>query len=131
MCGNFNGIRWDDKALPSGERAQSDAEFGNAWKSERSLARCLDDSGSPRPCHDPLEFEVLCGTLTSQSGPFAECHWHVDPAPFYSSCLYDMCHYGTANGMLCMAIASYEELCSLQGIRVGTWQPAAQCREHQ
>ncbi|XP_074979131.1 alpha-tectorin-like [Caretta caretta] len=127
MCGNFNDIRRDDKVLPSGERARSDAEFGNAWKSEPSPARCLDDTGSPEPCSDPLEFEELCGTLTSQSGPFAECHWHVDPAPFYSSCLYDICHYGTANGMLCMAIASYEELCSLQGIRVGAWRSSAQC----
>ncbi|XP_053867174.1 IgGFc-binding protein-like [Malaclemys terrapin pileata] len=127
MCGNFNGIRRDDKVLPSGERARSDAEFGNAWKAEPSPARCLDDIDSPEPCSDPLEFEELCGTLTSQSGPFAECHWHVDPAPFYSSCLYDMCHYGTANGMLCMAIASYEELCSLEGIRVGAWRSSAQC----
>lgn len=39
MCGNFNDIRRDDKVLPSGERARSDAEFGNAWKSEPSPAR--------------------------------------------------------------------------------------------
>ncbi|XP_067399060.1 IgGFc-binding protein-like [Emydura macquarii macquarii] len=127
MCGNFNGDRRDDKVLPSGERARNDAEFGNAWKSEPSPASCLDDTDPPAPCSDPLEFEELCGTLTDQSGPFAECHWHVDPALFYSSCLYDMCHYGTANGMLCTAIASYEELCSLQKIRVGAWRPAAQC----
>uniref|UniRef100_A0A8C8RYE6 Uncharacterized protein n=1 Tax=Pelusios castaneus TaxID=367368 RepID=A0A8C8RYE6_9SAUR len=101
MCGNFNDNHRDDKVMPSGARAQND-----------------------------IMASEFCRTLTSQSGPFAECHWHVDPAPFYSSCLYDMCHYGTANGMLCTAIASYEELCSLQEIHVGSWRLAAQCRKH-
>ncbi|XP_043542045.1 alpha-tectorin-like, partial [Chiloscyllium plagiosum] len=36
MCGNFNGNVTDDKVLPNGQTARSDAEFGNSWKTENS-----------------------------------------------------------------------------------------------
>ncbi|XP_062996679.1 alpha-tectorin-like [Elgaria multicarinata webbii] len=127
MCGNFNGIHGDDKVLPGGKAAQNDSEFGNAWKTDVSPAGCLDDSAVLKPCKDPQEYEELCGALVSQSGPFAECHWHVDPSLFYSACLYDLCHYGMVNGMLCMALSAYEEMCLLHGVHPGGWRAAAHC----
>ncbi|XP_034974623.2 IgGFc-binding protein-like [Zootoca vivipara] len=127
MCGNFNGIRRDDKVLPDGNRAQNDSQFGNAWKTVTSPAGCLDDTVAQEPCKDPQEYEEVCGALVNQSGPFAECHWHVDPSSFYLSCLYDLCHYGVANGMLCMALSAYEELCLLHGVHGSGWRAAAQC----
>lgn len=39
MCGNFNGDASDDKALPSGDKALNDAQFGNAWISNTTSAR--------------------------------------------------------------------------------------------
>ncbi|XP_061453706.1 IgGFc-binding protein-like [Rhineura floridana] len=127
MCGNFNGIPGDDKALPGGNRAQNDSQFGNAWKTDTSPAGCLDDTAVLEPCKDPQEYEELCGVLVSQSGPFAECHWHVEPSSFYLSCVYDLCHYGVANGMLCVALSAYEEMCLLQGIHPSRWRAAAGC----
>ncbi|XP_053255635.1 alpha-tectorin-like [Podarcis raffonei] len=127
MCGNFNGIRRDDKVLPDGSRAQNDLQFGNAWKTDKSPMGCLDDTAALEPCKDPQEYEEVCGALVNQSGPFAECHWHVDPSPFYLSCLYDLCHYGVANGMLCVALSAYEELCLLHGVHVSGWRAAARC----
>ncbi|XP_078236372.1 kielin/chordin-like protein [Pogona vitticeps] len=129
MCGNFNGIRRDDKVLPDGNRAQNDGQFGNAWKANTSPAGCLDDPATLEPCKDSQQHEWLCGVLLSRSGPFAECHWHVDPSPFYSSCLYDLCHYRTAHGMLCMALGAYEEMCLLHGVQAGGWRAITQCRE--
>uniref|UniRef100_A0A452GM97 Uncharacterized protein n=1 Tax=Gopherus agassizii TaxID=38772 RepID=A0A452GM97_9SAUR len=134
MCGNFNDIRRDDKVLPRQDPCTCVSVCAHLCVHAHlsvhvcacvHLSVCVSAQASvcARIC------VYLCGTLTSQSGPFAECHWHVDPAPFYSSCLYDMCHYGAANGMLCTAIASYEELCSLQGIRAGAWRSSVQCRD--
>lgn len=36
MCGNFDGDPTDDKVLPDGTPAHDDAQFGNAWVSDRS-----------------------------------------------------------------------------------------------
>lgn len=36
LCGNFNGNTSDDKVLPSGVPALSDAVFGNAWWTQYS-----------------------------------------------------------------------------------------------
>ncbi|KAJ6663729.1 hypothetical protein lerEdw1_009808 [Lerista edwardsae] len=127
MCGNFNSIRGDDKILPDGSRAQNDSQFGNAWKTDPSPVGCTDDTARLQPCSNSQEYEELCGALIRPSGPFAECHWQLDPDPFYAACLYDLCHYGTAHGMLCMALGAYEELCILQGVRTGAWRAAAQC----
>ncbi|KAF7242289.1 IgGFc-binding protein [Varanus komodoensis] len=127
MCGNFNGIQEDDKALPGGTTAQNDTQFGNAWKTDTSPAGCSDGSAGLEPCKDPQEYEELCGTLVNRSGPFAECHWHADPSPFYSACLYDLCHYGTVNGMLCVALSAYEGLCFLHGAHAADWRTAAHC----
>ncbi|XP_054854871.1 IgGFc-binding protein-like [Eublepharis macularius] len=127
MCGNFNGIREDDKVLPNGNKAQNDSQFGNAWKTETSPVGCLDDAAALEPCKGPPEHEELCGALRSHPGPFSECHWHVDPSPFYSACLYDLCLYGMAHGMLCMAFSAYEEMCLLHGVFVSSWRAAIQC----
>ncbi|KAM6427527.1 alpha-tectorin-like [Liasis olivaceus] len=127
MCGNFNGVPEDDKVLPDGSRAQNDLHFGNAWKTETSPAGCLDDSSTLEPCENLQQYEEFCGILVSQMGPFAECHWHVDPSPFYLACLYDLCHYGRNNNMLCISLAAYEEMCLLQGIQTPGWRTSVQC----
>ncbi|XP_058052423.1 alpha-tectorin-like [Ahaetulla prasina] len=127
MCGNFNGISEDDKVLPDGSRAQNDLQFGNAWKTETSPAGCLDDNSTLEPCENRREYEELCGILVSQTGPFAKCYWHVDPSLFYLACLYDLCHYGRQNNMLCISLAAYEEMCFLEGIQTPGWKASVQC----
>ncbi|XP_032083371.1 alpha-tectorin-like [Thamnophis elegans] len=127
MCGNFNGILEDDKVLPDGSRAQNDLHFGNAWKTETSPAGCLDDNSTLEPCENPWEYEQLCGILVNQTGPFAKCSWHVDPSPFYLACLYDLCHYGRHNNVLCIGLAAYEEMCLLEGIQIPGWRASVQC----
>ncbi|XP_043358250.1 IgGFc-binding protein-like [Dermochelys coriacea] len=127
MCGNFNGDRRDDIILPNGERASNDAEFGNAWTSDISPPRCKNDTGFTEPCPKLYEVEQACGILTNRTGPFAECHWHESPAPYYESCVYDLCQYGPGNHMLCAAIDSYQEMCTIHGVKIGNWGEATGC----
>ncbi|XP_074837544.1 IgGFc-binding protein-like [Carettochelys insculpta] len=127
MCGNFNGVRKDDKVMPSGERARDDAEFGNAWTSDISPPRCKNDTGDTEACTKFQEFQQLCGILMNRTGPFAECHWHESPAPYYESCVYDLCQYGLGNHMLCAAVESYDEMCAFHGVKVPKWRPGLGC----
>ncbi|KAG6926102.1 hypothetical protein G0U57_012771, partial [Chelydra serpentina] len=127
MCGNFNGDRGDDKILPNGERASNDAEFGNAWTSDLSPPRCKNDTGFTEPCPDLYEAERACGILRNRTGPFAECHWHESPAPYYEACVYDLCRYGQGNRMLCAAVDAYEEMCAIHGVKTADWGEATGC----
>ncbi|XP_019353974.1 IgGFc-binding protein-like [Alligator mississippiensis] len=127
MCGNFDGDPTDDKVLPDGTPAHDDAQFGNAWVSDRSPPGCTNGTGELRPCLALPEVRRLCGILTNRSGPFAECHWHELPGPYLESCVYDLCQYGTGNRMLCAALESYAEMCALLGVRVPSWRRALGC----
>ncbi|XP_069057200.1 alpha-tectorin-like [Pleurodeles waltl] len=129
MCGNFNWDPDDDKVLPTGELSRDDSEFGSSWRSEISPERCRGEAALPSVCQSPHGSDKSCDILINHSGPFAECHWHEDPAPFYTSCKYDICHHGLEDGMLCEAVASYEEVCKLHGVTVPPWQALVQCQE--
>ncbi|XP_078509937.1 alpha-tectorin-like [Lissotriton helveticus] len=129
MCGNFNWDPDDDKVLPTGELSRDDIEFGNSWRSEVSPERCSDEAPLLSVCQSPQGRDKSCDILTNRSGPFSECHWHEDPAPFYASCKYDICHHGLEDGMLCEALASYEEVCKLHGVMVPPWRALLQCPE--
>ncbi|XP_067399047.1 IgGFc-binding protein-like [Emydura macquarii macquarii] len=115
------------KVLPSGERAKNDTQFGNTWISNTSHPGCTNDTSNLVPCPKLHMFQQLCGILTNRSGPFSECHWHESPAPYYESCIYDLCQYGRGNRMLCTAIESYDEMCTIVGVKMANWRPRMGC----
>ncbi|XP_029384242.1 uncharacterized protein LOC115060456 [Echeneis naucrates] len=131
MCGNFNNDPADDKVLPNGTLAQNDNEFGHGWKSPTSQPGCgatdEDISDGLNNCTFKEEYSELCSVITNTSGPFSTCHRHVDPEPFFSSCVFDLCLYTPANGMLCSAIAAYERTCSVLGLGIQEWRSALDC----
>ncbi|XP_072326165.1 alpha-tectorin-like [Scyliorhinus torazame] len=128
MCGNFNGNLTDDKVLPTGQRARSDNEFGNSWKTENSDLRCEDDNRNVEViCPQNAQFQSLCSIILNQTGPFAVCHLHLDPMNYYTACVYDLCVYGTNNLMLCGAIKAYEKACNVQGVSIPSWQASRNC----
>ncbi|XP_075763601.1 IgGFc-binding protein-like [Pelodiscus sinensis] len=127
MCGNFNGNPMDDKVLPSGERAQNDTQFGNKWISDTSPPGCTNDTSNLVPCPKLHIYQQLCGVLVNHTGPFSECHWHESPDPYYESCIYDLCQYGLGNRMLCTAIESYDEMCTIVGVKLVNWRPMMGC----
>ncbi len=73
------------------------------------------------------EYSELCSVITNTSGPFSACHLHSDPQPFFSSCVYDLCLYTPANGMLCSAVSAYERTCSVLGLNIPEWRSTLQC----
>lgn len=73
------------------------------------------------------EYSDLCSVITNTSGPFSACHLHADPQPFFTSCVYDLCLYTPANGMLCSAVAAYERRCSVLGLTIPEWRSDLQC----
>ncbi|XP_029942569.1 alpha-tectorin-like [Salarias fasciatus] len=133
MCGNANNDPADDKAFPNGTLAVNDDEFGHSWKASTSQPRC---GSTDERITDQLSdltnvegYSALCSIITNTSGPFAACHPHSDPRPFFSSCVYDLCLYTTANGMLCSAVAAYERTCAVAGVNVSEWRSGLSCAE--
>ncbi|TDG98066.1 hypothetical protein EPR50_G00214120 [Perca flavescens] len=133
MCGNFNSDPADDKVLPNGTLTQNDNQFGHSWKSPTSQPGCgsTDERSGDGLNNCPFmeEYSELCSVITNSSGPFRACHLHSDPQPFFSSCVYDLCLYTPANGMLCSAVSAYERTCSVLGLNIPEWRSALQCAE--
>ncbi|XP_062996680.1 IgGFc-binding protein-like [Elgaria multicarinata webbii] len=127
ICGNFNGDATDDKVLPSGKKALNDTEFGNAWISNSSLVWCRNDTEALIPCPKQHVYEQMCAILIKRLGPFSECHWHKSPAPYFESCVYDLCQYGLGNRMLCAALEAYDEMCTIIGVKVASWRHEMGC----
>ncbi|KAM4623712.1 alpha-tectorin-like [Polymixia lowei] len=131
MCGNFNGDPADDKVLPNGTMARNDNDFGDGWKSTTSRPGCgaSDERSGDGDCVFRQEYSDLCSIITNITGPFTSCHLHSDPQPFYTSCVYDLCLYTPANGMLCSAISAYERTCSVLGLDIPAWRSDVLCAE--
>ncbi|XP_037836867.1 alpha-tectorin [Kryptolebias marmoratus] len=132
MCGNFNGDPTDDKVLPNGTLAQNDNHFGNGWKSPTSQAGCGstdEENDGLSDCRFIEEYTDLCSVITNTSGPFSSCHLHSNPQPFFTSCVYDLCLYTPANGMLCSVVSAYERTCSVLGLNIPDWRSALHCDE--
>nr|XP_055061323.1 alpha-tectorin-like [Misgurnus anguillicaudatus] len=129
MCGNFNGDPADDKAMPSGVLATNDNAFGHSWISDTSTAGCgaSDQVHDADDCQFRQEYSELCSVITNTSGPFHHCHLHVDPAPYYYSCVYDLCLYTPANGMFCAAVQAYETACVILGLQIPEWRSSLLC----
>ncbi|XP_067285886.1 alpha-tectorin-like [Pseudorasbora parva] len=129
MCGNFNGNPADDKALPSGRLASDDISFGQSWKSDTSIPGCgvRDQTGNADECPSRQRYSDLCSIITNTTGPFQNCHLHVDPTPYNYSCVYDLCLYTRANGMLCSAVEAYETACAILGIQIPEWRLGLRC----
>ncbi|XP_072568880.1 alpha-tectorin-like [Paramormyrops kingsleyae] len=133
MCGNFNGNPSDDKVSPDGVLLETDDEFGDSWKSDYSLPNCgargdTRGGGSEDDNCTLLEdFSKACSIIFNTTGPFRICQFYIDPTPYFSSCVYDLSHNPSANGMLCSAVATYEAACNLQALQIPEWRSDLLC----
>uniref|UniRef100_A0A4W3IMY0 VWFD domain-containing protein n=1 Tax=Callorhinchus milii TaxID=7868 RepID=A0A4W3IMY0_CALMI len=126
LCGNFNGNPADDKLLPDGQPASNDTHLGNSWRAEGGKAESRESECTDPP---PGHRHPLCDVLTADPGPFAQCHWQVDPRHYYTSCVFDTCAYGMDRLTLCRAVGAYAAACALHGFQVSSWRNATDCRE--
>ncbi|XP_009463262.1 PREDICTED: IgGFc-binding protein [Nipponia nippon] len=131
LCGNADGDPQNDFALPNGQQATEEMQFGDSWK-VADVPGCW--AGCTEDCKVCTEAEKRayrgdkhCGLLVKKQGPFAACHAVIDPAPYFENCLFDTCLYEGHQETVCHSISAYVTACQRKGIRIRQWRTAAFC----
>ena len=63
-------------------------------------------------------------------GPFAPCHDVEDAAPYYESCVFDLCATLLDEDLVCDSFQSYTEACRSAGRTPDDWRSSRpQCRK--
>ncbi|XP_069713221.1 mucin-5AC-like [Phaenicophaeus curvirostris] len=124
LCGNFNNIQTDDFKAISGIIEGTATAFANTW---RTQASCPNIQPSfENPCALSIDNEKYaqhwCGLLTDSKGPFAACHYAVNPSVYHMNCMFDTCNCENSEDCLCAALSSYVRACSAKGIQLQGWR---------
>ncbi|XP_037587081.1 mucin-5AC [Cebus imitator] len=124
LCGNFNSIQADDFQTLSGVVEATAAAFFNTFKTQ---AACPNVRNSfEDPCSLSVENEKYaqhwCSQLTDTDGPFSRCHAAVNPATYYSNCMFDTCNCELSEDCLCAALSSYVHACAAKGVQLSGWR---------
>uniref|UniRef100_A0A3Q4BJW7 VWFD domain-containing protein n=1 Tax=Mola mola TaxID=94237 RepID=A0A3Q4BJW7_MOLML len=127
LCGNYDGNSKNDFTTRSHETVTDVVKFGNSWKAKFS---CVDANTTGDPCSSNPYREAWsqkqCSIISSVT--FQECHWKVDPHPYYDSCVRDSCACDTGGDCdcLCTAVAAYAKACTEAGACV-RWRTPKLC----
>ncbi|KAJ8031643.1 IgGFc-binding protein [Holothuria leucospilota] len=104
-------------------------QFGNSWVTGNR--QCQPPTGVD-PCdpgsarHEAAKSQ--CFVLLNKLAPFSACHELVDPQPFYTSCVFDVCATNLNVHQLCGSIKNYVRRCrALQGNPGKWWTYVRQC----
>ncbi|KAM6159452.1 mucin-5AC [Rhynchocyon petersi] len=124
LCGNFNNIQADDFRTISGVVEGTAAAFFNTWKTQASCPNVKNNFEDP--CSLSVENEKYaqhwCSLLTDTEGPFASCHATVNPATYYSNCMFDTCNCEKSEDCLCASLSAYVRTCAIKGIQLQGWR---------
>ncbi|XP_022362268.1 mucin-2 [Enhydra lutris kenyoni] len=124
LCGNFNGLEWDDFRTAGGLVEATGAGFANTWKAQWSCHDKLDWLDDP--CSLNIESanyaEHWCSLLKKTETPFGRCHSAVDPSDYYKRCKYDACNCQNSEGCMCAALSSYARACATKGVLLWGWR---------
>ncbi|XP_006893417.1 PREDICTED: mucin-5AC [Elephantulus edwardii] len=124
LCGNFNSIQADDFRTISGVVEGTAAAFFNTWKTQASCPNVKNSFEDP--CSLSVENEKYaqhwCSLLTDTEGPFAHCHATVNPATYYSNCMFDTCNCEKTEDCLCAALSAYVHTCAAKGVLLRGWR---------
>ncbi|XP_075948899.1 alpha-tectorin-like [Anarhichas minor] len=129
LCGNFNGNPNDDFHTPSGMMVTTPQEFGTAWKVASNYT-CSDGCGSSCPqCNNEQPARAQCEVIQASDGPLSFCHEEVNPAPYFSDCVFDVCVSGSeGQDLLCRAIQTYVSACQSANVPIYPWRQNTTCR---
>ncbi|XP_076199625.1 mucin-5AC-like [Aptenodytes patagonicus] len=124
LCGNFNNIQTDDFKAINGIIEGTATAFANTW---RTQASCPNIQRSfENPCALSIDNEKYaqhwCGLLTDSKGPFADCHYAVNPSVYHMNCMFDTCNCENSEDCLCAALSSYVRACAAKGIQLRGWR---------
>ncbi|XP_048217429.1 mucin-5AC [Perognathus longimembris pacificus] len=124
LCGNFNSIQADDFRTISGVVEGTAAAFFNTFKTQAAcpnVRNIFED-----PCSLSVENEKYaqywCSQLTNSNGPFSQCHATVNPATYYSNCMFDTCNCEKSEDCMCAALSSYVRACAARGVLLSSWR---------
>ncbi|CAM9490901.1 unnamed protein product [Bubo scandiacus] len=124
LCGNFNDIQTDDFKVISGIIEGTATAFANTWKTQASCPNI--QQSFENPCALSIDNEKYaqhwCGLLTDSEGPFADCHYAVNPSVHHMNCMFDTCNCENSEACLCAALSSYVRACAAKGILLHGWR---------
>lgn len=125
LCGNANRNATDDLTTPDGTEVIETVDSFYHWRVDSDTGFCIDDCGGEASCSE-CRVKLLeslpgvlndsskgtgCTLLQSSDGPFAECHSHVDPEPYVSTCTTDLCIADGMSSAICRAMKAYADIC--------------------
>ncbi|XP_074921935.1 mucin-2 [Chelonoidis abingdonii] len=124
LCGNFNGIEYDDFKTAGGLVEATGSAFANTWKAQATCKDQVDNLEDPCALSFESEnyAEYWCSLLKNLESPFARCHSAIDPVEYYKRCKYDTCNCKNSEECLCGALSSYARACAFKGIMLGGWR---------
>uniref|UniRef100_A0A8C9MLJ3 VWFD domain-containing protein n=1 Tax=Serinus canaria TaxID=9135 RepID=A0A8C9MLJ3_SERCA len=124
LCGNFNNIQTDDFMVISGIIEGTASAFANTWKTQASCPNI--QQSFENPCALSIDNEKYaqhwCGLLTNSTGPFADCHYAVNPTVYHTNCMFDTCNCENSEDCLCAALSAYVRACAAKGIQLQGWR---------
>uniref|UniRef100_G1KPN8 Otogelin like n=1 Tax=Anolis carolinensis TaxID=28377 RepID=G1KPN8_ANOCA len=125
LCGNYNNNTSDDFVIQNNDYTEDIAKFANSWLVETpDDAACVaTPSDFPSPCYINAEsYEDIyfkCQILLQF--PFFSCHQSIDPYPYISSCMNDLCREDDDESY-CRAVTEYARSCSHAGYPIRDWR---------
>uniref|UniRef100_A0A669BBI9 VWFD domain-containing protein n=1 Tax=Oreochromis niloticus TaxID=8128 RepID=A0A669BBI9_ORENI len=128
LCGNFDSNELNDLQISGSAVVSSPMAFGNSWKA--ATPPCTDVTTEIFPC----ERNSYCSAwaqrrcMILKGGTFKDCHFKVDPEPYYHACVQESCSCEFEGKFLgfCTAVAAYAEACSDQDVCID-WRTPDMC----
>ncbi|XP_062991057.1 otogelin-like protein [Elgaria multicarinata webbii] len=125
LCGNYNNDTLDDLLIQNDDYKEDIAKFANSWSVQiPEDATCVATASDfPSPCNiDTESYENIyfkCQILLQF--PFLSCHQSIDPYPYISSCMNDLCREDD-DETYCRAVTEYARSCSHAGYPIRDWR---------
>ncbi|CAN9514343.1 unnamed protein product [Ophioblennius macclurei] len=131
LCGFYNKRKGDDFRLPNGRRTRNVDDFGSAWAVDMPAGKCAG-CGDQCPQCKPADIKLYgqpdsCGIIVKSDGPFKACHAKVDPKPYASDCVFDVCAVGGKGDALCTSVQAYALACQNEGVQIQKWRSDSFC----
>ncbi|XP_053262546.1 otogelin-like protein [Podarcis raffonei] len=125
LCGNYNSNSSDDLVIQNSDYKEDIAKFANSWSVQTpDDAACVAiASDFPSPCYIDTEFyeNIYFKCQIILQFPFLSCHQSIDPYPYISSCMNDLCREDD-DETYCRAVTEYARSCSHAGYPVRDWR---------